>query len=380
VTVAVDRRTGADAGGEADAGAPDPAACAVALRGVTRSFGGHVAVDRLSLEVRDGELLALLGPSGCGKTTTLRLIAGFEQPDAGEVHIGERAVAGVPAHRREVCTVFQSYALFPHMTARENVAYGLKQRRVSRRERERLADEALALVRLGGLGHRRPAELSGGMQQRVALARALVLRPRVLLLDEPLGALDLKLRQAMQIELKRLQREVGISFILVTHDQDEAMALADRIAVMDGGRIEQLGTAEEVYDAPATPFAARFVGELVELEGRLDGDAVVLDDGWRVALRARLADAADGDRVLVGVRPEHGRLAADGAAGQVLSVFPPGPDTHVVVGLAAGPQARLVVPRDAGAPAVGAAVAVDWPGATGLLLGPAPTTASTEES
>ena len=379
MTVAVDRRAGA---GEAEA-APDTTA-AVALRGVTRRFAGHVAVDRLSLEVRDGELLALLGPSGCGKTTTLRLIAGFEQPDEGDVHIGDRAVAGVPAHRREVCTVFQSYALFPHMTARENVAYGLRQRRVGRRERERLADEALALVRLGGLGHRRPAELSGGMQQRVALARALVLRPRVLLLDEPLGALDLKLRQAMQLELKRLQREVGISFILVTHDQDEAMALADRIAVMDGGRIEQLGTAEEVYDAPATPFAARFVGELVELEGVLRGDAVVLDDGWRVALRARLAGGvAEGDRVLVGVRPEHGRLAAEGAAGQVLSVFPQGPDTHVVVGLTAGPQARLVVPRDAGAPEVGAQVRVDWPGATGLMLGPpdpAHTTASTEES
>jgi ABC-type Fe3+/spermidine/putrescine transport system ATPase subunit len=233
----------------------------VELRGVTKRFGDVVAVDALDLAVRRGEFLALLGPSGCGKTTTLRLVAGFEQPDAGEILIGGDAVAGLPPYKRNVNTVFQSYALFPHLNVLENVAYGLKGRGVPRRERQERAREALALVRLAGLDDRKPRHLSGGQQQRVALARALVMEPRVLLLDEPLGALDLKVRKQLQIELKRIQERVGITSLYVTHDQEEALAMADRVAVMNGGRIEQLAPPREVYDTPATRFVADFIGE-----------------------------------------------------------------------------------------------------------------------
>jgi ABC-type Fe3+/spermidine/putrescine transport system ATPase subunit len=245
-------------------------AAAVELRGVTRRFGEVTAVDALDLEVRDGEFLALLGPSGCGKTTTLRLIAGFERPDEGEVRIAGRDVASLPPHRRPVNTVFQSYALFPHLSVLDNVAYGLRQRRVGRAERRARARELLELVQLRGVENRRPRELSGGQQQRVALARALVLEPKVLLLDEPLGALDLKVRRELQIELKRVQESVGITFVHVTHDQEEALALSDRVAVLNHGRIEQLGRPQEIYDSPATPFVAGFIGEtnFIEREGR----------------------------------------------------------------------------------------------------------------
>ena len=245
-------------------------AAAVELRGVTRRFGEVTAVDALDLEVRDGEFLALLGPSGCGKTTTLRLIAGFERPDEGEVRIAGRDVANLPPHRRPVNTVFQSYALFPHLSVLDNVAYGLRQRRVGRAERRARARELLELVQLRGVENRRPRELSGGQQQRVALARALVLEPKVLLLDEPLGALDLKVRRELQIELKRVQESVGITFVHVTHDQEEALALSDRVAVLNHGRIEQLGRPQEIYDTPATPFVAGFIGEtnFIEREGR----------------------------------------------------------------------------------------------------------------
>ncbi len=265
-------------------GTPD-----VRLTGVTKRFGDDiVAVDRVDLDVHNGEFLALLGPSGCGKTTTLRLIAGFEEPTEGEIEIGGRSAVGVPPHKRDVNTVFQQYALFPHMTVLDNVAYGLKQRKVDKADRRLKAAEALELVRLTGRETAKPAELSGGMQQRVALARALVLHPQVLLLDEPLGALDKKLRDAMQIELKRIQRDVGITFIVVTHDQEEAMAMADRIAVMDDGRIDQLGAPSEIYDRPATPFVADFIGDMNHLEGTLgrDGDRLVCDVG-RGALRDR---------------------------------------------------------------------------------------------
>src|SRR3954453_4148124 len=246
-------------------GAPD-----VRLTGVTKRFGDDiVAVDRVDLDVRNGEFLALLGPSGCGKTTTLRLIAGFEEPTEGEIEIDGRSMVGIPPHKRNVNTVFQQYALFPHMSVLDNVAYGLKQRKVGRQDRYRQANEALELVRLTGREQAKPAQLSGGMQQRVALARPLVMNPKVLLLDEPLGALDLKLRKAMQVELKRIQRDVGITFIVVTHDQEEAMAMADRIAVMDAGRIDQLGPPSEIYDRPATPFVADFIGEMNHFEGTL---------------------------------------------------------------------------------------------------------------
>jgi ABC-type Fe3+/spermidine/putrescine transport system ATPase subunit len=233
----------------------------VELVAVTKRFGDVAAVDRIDLEVRPGEFLSLLGPSGCGKTTTLRLIAGFERPDEGQVRIGGEDVARLPPYKREVNTVFQSYALFPHLTVGENVAYGLKQRGLARKERRARASEMLELVRLSGFEVRKPKQLSGGQQQRVALARALVMSPRVLLLDEPLGALDLKVRRELQIELKRIQEEIGITFVYVTHDQEEALAMSDRVAVMNAGRIEQLAAPLEIYDQPATRFVADFIGE-----------------------------------------------------------------------------------------------------------------------
>jgi putative spermidine/putrescine transport system ATP-binding protein len=239
------------------------AAPAVRLAGVSRRYGEVRAVDGIDLEIGRGEFFTLLGPSGSGKTTTLRLIAGFEQPDAGRVELEGADVTRVPPYQRDVNTVFQDYALFPHMTVAENVGYGLRVKGVARRERRTKVEEALALVRLPGLGSRKPVQLSGGQRQRVALARALVNSPGVLLLDEPLGALDLKLRQEMQIELKRIQREmsdVGMTFVYVTHDQEEALTMSDRLAVFNEGRIEQIGSPAEVYEHPGTEFVAGFVG------------------------------------------------------------------------------------------------------------------------
>ncbi|MEV5006916.1 MULTISPECIES: ABC transporter ATP-binding protein [unclassified Streptomyces] len=240
---------------------------AVRLQGLRRTFGETTAVDGVDLEIRDGEFFSMLGPSGSGKTTVLRLIAGFESPDAGRVELAGQEVTGLAPFERDVHTVFQDYALFPHMTVEQNVAYALKIRKVPKAERLVRARKALAEVRLEGYGGRRPAELSGGQRQRVALARALVGRPRVLLLDEPLGALDLKLREQMQVELKALQREVGITFVFVTHDQEEALTMSDRIAVFHQGRVEQVGTPAEIYERPATPFVASFVGSSNLLEG-----------------------------------------------------------------------------------------------------------------
>ena len=235
-------------------------AVAIRVRGLARRFGDVTAVDGVDLDVLDGEFLTLLGPSGSGKTTVLRMIAGFERPDAGTIELGGVDVTNVPPYNRDVNTVFQDYALFPHMSVQKNVEYGLKVKKVAKAEREQRARQALESVRLGGYGDRAPSQLSGGQRQRVALARALVNRPKVLLLDEPLGALDLKLREQMQVELKEIQREVGITFVFVTHDQDEALTMSDRIAVFNEGRIEQLGTPTEVYERPATPFVAGFVG------------------------------------------------------------------------------------------------------------------------
>ncbi|MEU6402372.1 ABC transporter ATP-binding protein [Streptomyces sp. NPDC046985] len=233
---------------------------AVRLRGLRKTFAETAAVDGVDLEVRDGEFFSMLGPSGSGKTTVLRLIAGFETPDAGRVELAGRDVTDRPPFERDVHTVFQDYALFPHMTVEQNVAYSLKIRKVPRAERLARAREALAGVRLDGYGGRRPDQLSGGQRQRVALARALVGRPRLLLLDEPLGALDLRLREQMQLELKAIQREVGITFVFVTHDQEEALTMSDRIAVFDRGRVEQVGAPAEIYERPATGFVASFVG------------------------------------------------------------------------------------------------------------------------
>jgi putative spermidine/putrescine transport system ATP-binding protein len=243
---------------------------AVRLDAVRKHFGDVVAVDGVTLDVHPGEFFSLLGPSGSGKTTCLRMIAGFEAPIEGRVLLGGHDVTQLPPYERDVNTVFQDYALFPHMNVRENVAYGLRVKKVPKAERRKRAIEALEIVRLSGFEQRSPAQLSGGQRQRVALARALVNRPTVLLLDEPLGALDLKLRQAMQIELKRIQREVGITFVYVTHDQEEALTMSDRIAVMNAGRIEQVGAPVEVYERPATDFVAGFIGisNLLERDGR----------------------------------------------------------------------------------------------------------------
>jgi spermidine/putrescine transport system ATP-binding protein len=290
----------------------------VSLEHVVKRFGNVAAVDDLTLEIKRGEFFSMLGPSGCGKTTTLRLIGGFEVPTEGVVRLDGRDVTDLPAFRRDVNTVFQSYGLFPHLNVFDNVAFGLRRRRVANKEVERRVLESLELVNLAGLGKRRPSQLSGGQQQRVALARALVNRPRVLLLDEPLGALDLKLRKQMQLELKRIQDEVGITFVFVTHDQEEAMTISDRIAVMNNGRIEQLGRPEEVYDRPATLFVAEFLGASNLLEGTYRGS----QDGWGLVelqsgttIRIPAADRLAGERLRVGVRPEKlGILPAGGAA------------------------------------------------------------------
>jgi spermidine/putrescine transport system ATP-binding protein len=245
----------------------------VELRRVTKRFGHTEVVRSIDLAVEQGEFLTFLGPSGCGKTTTLRMIGGFELPTSGEILLGGEDVGGLPPYRRDVNTVFQSYALFPHMTVAENVAYGLEQKRLPRAEIRRRVEEVLATVRLGGLASRRPEELSGGQQQRVAVARAIVNNPRVLLLDEPLGALDLKLRKEMQVELKQLQRRLGMTFIYVTHDQEEALTMSDRIVVMNGGRIEQVASPVEIYNRPRTRFVADFVGETNLLSGTVEGPA-----------------------------------------------------------------------------------------------------------
>ncbi|MDQ6816883.1 MAG: ABC transporter ATP-binding protein [Actinomycetota bacterium] len=282
---------------------PDPPD--VEFRGVTKRFGSLTAVNRVSLRVQKGEFLSLLGPSGCGKTTSLRMIAGFEQPDEGEILIGGVNAVGTPPYKRDVNTVFQSYALFPHMSVLDNVSYGLKQRSVARSERYERAREALELVQLRGRDEHRPSMLSGGQQQRVALARALVMNPRVLLLDEPLGALDLKLRKEMQIELKRIQNQVGITFIYVTHDQEEALSMSDRVAVMSDGVIEQLDEPRAVYDRPLTQFVADFIGDMNFLTGKVveaaGGHFAVNADG--VTIRG-YGNAVMGQTVTVGIRPE----------------------------------------------------------------------------
>src|SRR5437588_3119905 len=259
----------------------------VRLERLTKRFDDVVAVDDISLEIEHGRFFALLGPSGCGKTTTLRMIGGFEEPTAGRIFLGERDVVALPSYKRDVNTVFQSYALFPHLSIFENVAFGMRRRGIKGDELKRGVLDALEMVGLGGLESRRPRQLSGGQQQRIALARALVNQPRVLLLDEPLGALDLKLRKQMQLELKRIQHDVGITFIHVTHDQEEAMTMADQIVVMNDGHIEQAGTPTQLYENPATAFVASFLGVSNLLEGQITGpDAVRLADGTVVTVPA----------------------------------------------------------------------------------------------
>ncbi len=298
---------GQAAGGRADT-APD-----VEILDVTKRFGEVTAVDHMNLRIERGEFYSLLGPSGCGKTTTLRMIAGFEQPTEGEILLAGEPIAGVPPFKRNVNTVFQHYALFPHMDVARNVGYGLRQVKVGRAEEERRVAEALFLVRLGGYGKRRTWEMSGGQQQRVALARALVNRPTVLLLDEPLGALDLKLRKEMQLELKALQREVGITFVYVTHDQEEALTMSDMIVVMRDGLIQQMGRPTELYERPVNRFVADFIGTSNFMTGTVVGpepgsDRVIVKTEHGVVLRGSVTDPAasvkPGQEVTVATRPE----------------------------------------------------------------------------
>lgn len=279
------------------------------LNRISKFYGDFKAVDDLSLTVPDGSFFALLGPSGCGKTTTLRMIAGLEEPSQGTIHIGDTDITTQKPYRRNVNTVFQNYALFPHLTIFENVAFGLRRRGLKDVKTE--VDKALALVELGHLAERKPGQLSGGQQQRIAVARAIVNRPEVLLLDEPLGALDLKLRRQMQIELKRIQMEVGITFIHVTHDQEEAMTMADTIAVMNQGKIEQMGSATDLYEAPKTAFVANFLGQCnlikAKVQSRAGGKAVVTAKGHTFEIPLSRV-STESDSILLGVRPEKLRL------------------------------------------------------------------------
>ncbi|MBA2348894.1 MAG: ABC transporter ATP-binding protein [Solirubrobacterales bacterium] len=355
-----------------------PAESDICLQGVSKRFAGTTAVDDLDLEIERGAFFALLGPSGCGKTTTLRMIGGFEAPTEGRVLLGGEDVTDRPPYKRDVNTVFQSYALFPHLTVERNVAFGLERRKLDKAEIARRVQETLELVQLEALAGRKPAQLSGGQQQRVALARALVNRPRALLLDEPLGALDLRLRKQLQIELKRIQQDVGITFVHVTHDQEEAMTMADRIAVMHKGRIEQAGGAAELYERPRTAFVANFLGVSNLVDARLgerDGELVTLEthDGARLRAPADRVGPHDGQAVQVGVRPEKVRLLRDGVAppedanllrGTIVVASFLGVSIQYLVRTKGGEELTVVVQNTEGEPdafTVGSEVQLAWP-------------------
>jgi len=357
----------ADGGGAVSPGAPID----VRLENVVKRFGDEViAVDGVSVEIPHGSFFALLGPSGCGKTTTLRMIGGFEEPTEGSIYLGDIDVVGLPPYKRNVNTVFQSYALFPHMTIGENVAFGLERRKVDKKEIKGRVLEILELVDLKGRENGKPKQLSGGQQQRVALARALVNTPRVLLLDEPLGALDLKLRKQMQLELKRIQAEVGITFVHVTHDQEEAMTMADTIAVMNQGKIEQLGTPTELYERPKTTFVANFLGTSNLLDGTVEGPGTVrLADGTLV----QVDTAGSSGHVSIGVRPEKvslGDAHPNTLSGKVKESAYIGVATQVVVTTAVGDVSVFHQNSEAGGliPAPGDNVTVSWRADSGFVV------------
>jgi len=354
----------------------------IALEHVSKRFRGFVAVEEAHFTICRGEFFAMLGPSGCGKTTTLRMIAGFETPTTGVIRLDGQDVSHVPPYLRNVNTVFQQYALFPHMSVRDNVAFGPRSLKLPAAEVKRRVDEILEVVRLHDFARRKPAQLSGGQQQRVALARALVNQPSALLLDEPLGALDLKLRQAMQFELKRIQREVGITFVFVTHDQEEALTMSDRIAVMSNGLVEQIGTPEEIYHEPATTFVAGFIGSANMIATRVktrDGNDAVVEVGGRtmcVPVAAATADLGPGDFATLMIRPERLRVVPDepvngdiALPGTIVDLTFQGPVVRVTLATAGGGE--LTAHVDDGALAAlrpGAAVWATWESRAARLL------------
>jgi spermidine/putrescine transport system ATP-binding protein len=354
----------------------------VELRKVFKVFNGETAVRGIDLNVRQGEFFSILGPSGCGKTTTLRLIAGFEDPTAGEVLIQGRSMVHVPAYRRPVNTVFQSYALFSHMTVWDNIAFGLRIKNCGKAEVQDRVREALRLVKMESFVRRFPSQLSGGQQQRVALARALVNRPTVVLLDEPLGALDLKLRKEMQVELSNLHKQLGVTFVMVTHDQEEALSLSDQIAVMNEGKIEQIGTPSEIYESPATPFVADFIGDTNLFQGQVQGhDAqtlkIVTDKGLKIIAKAR----GDGNhtlsqQVVVSVRPEKIQVSLEKPStpvncfeGRLKHTMYLGTHVHYVVELLSGDVLTILQPsRLEGTPDPQTPIHIHWSATDCLAL------------
>ena len=353
---------------------------AVELSGITKRFGEFVAVDDVSLDIYEGEFFSLLGPSGCGKTTTLRMIAGFEEPTEGGISVAGEPVQGVPPYKRPVNTVFQSYAIFPHLNVFDNVAFGLRRAGVKGDELRRRVTEACEMVQLSGFEKRKPNMLSGGQQQRVALARALVNRPKVLLLDEPLGALDLKLRKEMQLELKSLQHEVGITFVYVTHDQEEALTMSDRIAVMNEGRVQQVADPTTLYELPKNRFVANFIGQTNVFSGTVQsvsGDRVTLRTTWGIKVEATSREEADVEVGAAGqatVRPEKVRFGSTGdnvCIAEVRQIVYLGVSTQYIAQLPDG--ATLVLyqqnTQDATGPGVGEEVSVAWDARNCLMLG-----------
>lgn len=354
---------------------PKTNGAAVSVTSLHKTYGSFVAVNNVSLEVKHGEFLALLGPSGSGKSTILMSIAGFESPSAGDITLNGRRINDLPPHQRNIGMVFQRYALFPHLTVAENVAYPLRRRGIERAAVEREVRRALEMVRLEAFGGRYPAQLSGGQQQRVALARALVFRPPVLLMDEPLGALDRKLRQQMQMEIKLIHREIGTTIILVTHDQEEALSMADRVAVLNKGSIQQVGSPTDLYERPANAFVADFIGETnlcpVRIVGTQDGHAIAAIEGVSAEISVPIGNVLTGDPgkpALLGIRPEHLTLAADGEGPHATVIETAYAGSTLSVLLAAGPH-RLTarVPASGGAYAPGDKVSLGISGVLGRI-------------